>query len=161
MGILPGEIEFEGVIGTTFDGNVTVLPSSAFLLKWEKEPIWKNNINYEANSGVLGSNGKAYKSLKTNLNKNPLTETEYWELITPQNITGYKAEVKIGNSFELVLKNGEGIIITGSEGSVAFKASKIQTEVFAKGNAKFALFMEDLENNYYEYVSGKVLWKLP
>jgi hypothetical protein len=24
MGILPGEIDFEGVIGTTFDGNITI-----------------------------------------------------------------------------------------------------------------------------------------
>lgn len=161
MGILPGEIEFEGVIGTTFDGNITILPSSAFVLKWEKEPLWKANINYEINAGVLGSNGKAYKSLKASLDKNPLTETEYWELITPQNITGYKAEMKIGNDFEQVLKNGEGITITGSEGLVTFKASRTQTLIFSPGNVKVAFFLEDLESNYYEYAAGKTKWKLP
>jgi hypothetical protein len=159
--ILPGEINFEGVIGTTFDGDITVLPSSAFLLKWEKEPLWKSTFSYEENAGVIASNGKAYKSLKASLDKNPVTETTYWELIAPLNITGYKAEIKIGKEFELVLKVGEGIILTGSEGLVAFKATKTQTEIFQKGNVKIALFMEDLENNYYEYISGKVLWKEP
>lgn len=61
--ILPGTVEFEGVIGTTFDGNITVLPSSAFLLKWEKEPVWTSTIQYEINSGAIASNGKAYKAL--------------------------------------------------------------------------------------------------
>jgi|ERR1039457_2406072 hypothetical protein len=161
MGILPGEINFEGISGTTFDGNITVLPSAAFSLKWENDPVWISTANYVANSGVLASNGKAYKSLQASVDKNPLTETAYWEVITPQNITGYKAEVKIGNNFELILKNGEGITISGSEGLVAFKATKVQTEIFDKSNVRFALFMEDTEANYYQYVTGKVVWKLP
>lgn len=159
--ILPGTTAFEGVIGTTFDGQVAVYPSADSLLKWETEPIWKSTVSYETNAGVIGSNGKAYKSLKPSINKDPTIETEYWQLLTPLNITGYKAEVKIGNNFELVLKNGEGVTIVGEEGVVKFKASKEQTKVFLAGNVPFALFMEDLEENYYEYIAAKVKWKLP
>lgn len=159
--ILPGSTAFEGVIGTTFDGEVTIYPASDSLLKWESEPVWKYNINYEIGAGVIGSNGKAYKSLKASIDKDPTIETEYWQLLTPLNITGYKAEIKIGNSFELVLKNGEGITIAGEEGKVKFKASKEQTKIFSVGNVPFALFMEDLESNYYEYIAAKVKWKNP
>lgn len=159
--ILPGTTAFEGVIGTTFDGEVTVYPATDSLLKWEVEPVWKYNINYEIGAGVIGSNGKAYKSLKSSLDKDPTTETEYWQVLTSLNITGYKSEIKIGNNFELVLKNGEGITIVGEEGKVRFKAKREQTKSFIPGSVNFALFMEDLEENYYEYISAKVKWKNP
>lgn len=160
--ILPGTIQFEGVIGTTFDGSITVYPSSDSELKWQSNPVWNSIFDYEIGSGVIGSNGKAYKSLIASVGINPVGDvTGHWEVLTPLNITGYKATVKVGNSGELVLENEKGIAISGSEGLVKFKATREQTSKFTSGNVNFALFMEDTENNYYEYISGKCKWKNP
>lgn len=158
--ILPGSIEFEGVIGTTFDGEITVYPSSDSELKWENNPLWNSSINYIINSGAIGNNGKAYKSLISSININPVGDvTGHWELLKPLNITGYKATIKIAES--ITLENSSGITINGENGLVKFKATRTQTEKLLPEKLSFALFMEDLENNYYEYISGKVKFKKP
>lgn len=95
--ILPGTTEFEGVIGTTFDGSITVYPSSDSELKWQSNPVWNSTFDYEIGSGVIGSNGKAYKSLIASVGINPVGDvTGHWEVLTPLNITGYKATIKVG-----------------------------------------------------------------
>lgn len=157
--ILPGLVEFEGVVGTTFDGEFVIYPSEDSMLKWESNPLWNSEKEFQVNSGVIARNGKGYKSIKASLNKNPETETEYWTKLTPQNITGYKPEVKIGNSFELILKVSEGVEVIGEEGLVKFKATRLQTEKFSKGPSKIGLFIEDKELDYYEYAAGKIIWK--
>lgn len=157
--ILPGSAEFEGVIGTTFDGEITVYPSADSELKWQTNPVWSSTFSYEAGSGSIGSNGKAYKSLIASIGIDPVGDnTGHWQILSPLNITGYKAYIKVG---EISLENEKGITIEGEEGVVKFKAAKSMSYNQSPGSVSFALFMEDLENNYYEYISGKCKWKNP
>jgi|ERR1700722_413532 len=156
--ILPGKEKLEGIIGTTFDFVVTLYPSEYSSLKWSaKNSEWGSEKNYVINDVSVASNGSAYKSLKDSLNENPISATEYWEKLTPLNITGYKAWVNMGEILEL--KTGEGIVLGGTNGTVAVKAIKSQTEKFPVGETQTSLFLEDSSSNYYEYLIGPIKWK--
>jgi hypothetical protein len=156
--ILPGTEKLEGIIGTTFDFVVTLYPSIYSSLEWSKNKSeWDSTTIYKVNRVVIGSNGSAYKCIIENTNVNPIGEAGHWEILTPLNLTGYKAFAKLGEILEL--KVGEGITLGGEKGTVAVKATKVQTAKFSEGFNNLSLFLEDTENNYYEYIAGPIKWK--
>ena len=157
--ILPGTEKLEGIIGTTFDFVVTLYPSEYASLKWSaKNSEYNSEKTYEKNVVVIASNASAYRALKENAGQNPISATEYWEKLTPLNLTGYKAWLNIGSGLEL--KVGSGITLGAAAGTVSVKATKAQTEVFIPSSAPASLFLEDTESNYYEYLIGPIKWKL-
>jgi hypothetical protein len=153
--IIPGETNFKGVIGTTFDAVTTIYIIENTLLVWQSPLLWESTKTYQINNAVVASNGEAYKCIKTNFGFNPTSSAEYWELITPLNITSYTAKMKIGTS--LTLEGGKGLTLGGSKGTVAIEMTPTQTEIMSS-STHYSLVMTNTSSKVYEYLKGSIEW---
>lgn len=156
--------KLEAVIGATFDMTVKFYPEEYAILKWRKPYIWNEEITYNVNNAVIASNADAYKAIVENKGVNPVTGSSgHWEKLTPLNLEGYSAEMKIrSGGTELTLAtSGKGIVLGGTEGTVAIKAKYSQTTEFPSGDSHFYLFLTDASENKYDYLDGTIKWKLP
>jgi hypothetical protein len=157
--ILPQTEKLEGIIGTTFDYAVTFYPPTYSSLVWPKKNTeWNSTTTFAINQVTIAENKSAYKCLIENIDINPVEDkTGHWEKLSPLNLTGYKGFVKLGEVLEL--KVSEGVTLGGTAGTVALKATKTQTEAFKEGVTYISIFLEDIENNYYEYIDGPIKWR--
>ena len=156
--IIPGETSFKGVIGTTFDAITTIYVTESSLV-WQNPLLWEAGRSYAINAAVVASNGEAYKCIKTNSGNNPITATEYWELIKPLNIAGYSAKMKISSASPITLEGGKGLTLGGENGTIAIELIPEQTEKMIAGSTHFSLILTNTTSKVYEYLKGSIEWQ--
>jgi hypothetical protein len=159
--ILPGAGNFLGVIGTTFDAVVTIYLLQPGEVNWTAELTWNASVSYNAKDGVVGSNGKAYKSKAGgNLGNDPTTDGGvHWETIAPKDMTGCQVVFKMG-SVELTSTPAAGITLGGAAGTIALEMTPSQTAGVAKaGDIAYSLTIKEPSTKLYEYLKGNVTWQ--
>jgi len=156
--IIPGETNFKGVIGTTFDAVTTIYITESSLV-WQTPLLWESGKSYALNAAVVASNGEAYKCIKTNSGNNPVSSKEYWELIEPLNITSYTAKMKINSAAPITLEGGKGLTLGGINGTIAIEMAPTQTSAMVAGSTHFSLVLTSGAGKVYEYLKGGIEWQ--
>ena len=153
--ILPGEVTFQGVIGTTFDAVLTVY-SIETPLSWQEPLLWGPSTRYVQHAAVVASNGSAYESLVENENVYPVGDlTGHWKLIEPVNITGWAAEFKLKT---VTLKSGSGLTLGGVLGTIAIEMTATETSALSVASEHFSLLLTLPSTKKYEYLKGTLNW---
>lgn len=117
-------------------------------------PTWDNSVTYlVASDHHVYYNGAIYKCLQNALNKNPATETAYWEEVEDDDINEkYRAEANIAYVIPLEADYAAINIDILSEGVTVFRKDLLANLDFQKAS-KLWMMLQVIDN-----LSGRNLW---
>ena len=116
--IVPSNIAYRGVVGGTFDGQVTLFQGN---LQYVWYSVWQPFRTYPVNAMVAGSDANIYVSLvEIAENDNPVTDSTNWAPLPKINITGWTGTATINKTISVACTMGgaTGIVSWNFAGSL-------------------------------------------
>jgi hypothetical protein len=154
--IQPANIAFQGVVGGTFDTQITLFDGN---LEYVWYGIWQPFRTYPVNAMVAGADANVYASLNEIAeNDNPVTDGgTNWAPLDKLNLTGWTGSATIATTGN---PSGPSVTVAatmgGTEGTVAVKFTGTQMSVFAVGSYDFNIEVIDTDTNNYFPVIGTI-----
>jgi hypothetical protein len=116
--IQPANIAYKGVVGGTFDGQVTLFNGS---LQYVWYSVWQPFRTYPINAMVAGSDANIYVSLASIAEgDNPVTDSTNWAPLAKIDLTGWTGTATINKTISVACTMGttSGIVSFNFAGSL-------------------------------------------
>lgn len=145
--IQPAKIAFQGVVGGTFDTQITLFDGN---LQYVWFGVWQPFRTYPINAMVAGADSNVYVSLNAiAMNDNPVGDSTNWSILAKLNLTGWTGTCTIGGG----LLTGP-TTMGGALGTIAINFSGTQTGTLTAGT-EYDLNIEVIDpssNNYFPVI---------
>jgi hypothetical protein len=143
--IQPANIAYKGVVGGTFDGQITLFSGS---LQYVWYGVWQPFRTYPINAMVAGSDANVYVSLREiAADDNPVTDSVNWAPLAKIDLTGWTGVATINKTISVPCTMG------GATGLVSFNFSGGVTGTLAAGTYDFNIeVITSTSANYFPVI---------